>query len=515
MKRVLASVSLSGPLPARLAAAAAAGFDGVEIAEGDLATSPLSARDIAARVHELGMTVEMYQPLRDIEGVAEADLGSALARMDRAFDLAGQLGTTRVQIASNVETAVSGDLPRTANQLRRVAERAAHHGMTVAWEPVGWARYLRLHAQGRDLVEAVDHPALGLCLDLFHFACGGEPAAVLRTIPASRIAFVQLNDKPRMDGDLLAISRVHRLLPGQGDADVDAYVAELIATGYDGPVSVEVFDERGRLGPPDRVAQVAATALDTVLRDAGRPPVPAIRGLVRVDLPAATIAVLAQVGIVSPALTSTDACRIGAITWSGAESARADELRELAPVPSDIADEAPDPAVLGLTLATDQLDEMTLYARRALGLQVERGAQVAGSRSPLRPLLGRDGDIVRLRIDHADAGVGPAVDGITLLVDNLTAVATLARDADLSQEVPAGYYDILSVRSALTEPEIRQLQQHRLTLDTTAAGPKRRLTLPTPGVIIELVDQPGSSAASEVDAATLRQVRAWLNQNSS
>ncbi|MFV0374997.1 TIM barrel protein [Microbacterium sp.] len=512
MKRVLATVSLSGTLRGKLEAAAAAGFDGVEIAEGDLAASPLRAEDVAALVADLGMTVEMYQPLRDVEGVADEALPAVLARIDRALDLTGRLGGTRLQIASNVETAVSGDIARTADQLRLVAEAAADRRMTVAWEPIAWARYLRLHAQGRDVVAAVDHPALGLCLDLFHFAAGGEDAAVLRSIPASRIEYVQLNDLPRMDGDLLAISRVHRLLPGQGDADVDGYVRELRATGYDGPVSIEAFDERARLGTPERVARVAALSLETVFRDASRAAAVPIAGVARVEVPPATVAALRAIGVATDAVVAGGTDRIGRVGWAagGAEAgvsvARGRELAALSPVTAEVVEEAADPGILTVTLATDQIDEPVLYARRALGLSVERGAQVAGARSPMRPLLARDGDAVRLRIDHADAGVGPAVDGITLVVDDLDAVAARAREAGLSLVVPAGYYDTLRVRNALSDDLLDALEWARLTIDVDGGG-VRRLTVPTPGVIIELVDRVVAGPVAEVDAATLRHVR--------
>ena len=62
---LIATVSLSGTLPEKLEAAAAAGFDGVELFENDLLTwdgTPAELRDIAAG---LGFAIMLYQPFRD------------------------------------------------------------------------------------------------------------------------------------------------------------------------------------------------------------------------------------------------------------------------------------------------------------------------------------------------------------------------------------------------------------------------------------------------------------------
>ena len=86
-KKVLASVSLSGPLIPRFQAAAAAGFTGVEIAEGDLAISGLPARELRRPLADLGLSVDLYQPLRDIESVSDEQFQLNLGRIDRALDL--------------------------------------------------------------------------------------------------------------------------------------------------------------------------------------------------------------------------------------------------------------------------------------------------------------------------------------------------------------------------------------------------------------------------------------------
>src|SRR5690242_8232214 len=70
----IATVCLSGTLDDKLEAAAHAGFDGVELFENDLIGSPLSPASVRARARELGLTIDLYQPFRDFEGVARPQL---------------------------------------------------------------------------------------------------------------------------------------------------------------------------------------------------------------------------------------------------------------------------------------------------------------------------------------------------------------------------------------------------------------------------------------------------------
>src|SRR5437763_10039980 len=83
----IATVCLSGTLEDKLAAAAAAGFHGVEIFENDLIVSPWSPSRIRRRCAELGLAIDLYQPFRDFEAVPPDVLETNLRRAERKFDL--------------------------------------------------------------------------------------------------------------------------------------------------------------------------------------------------------------------------------------------------------------------------------------------------------------------------------------------------------------------------------------------------------------------------------------------
>ena len=75
VRRSIATVCLSGTLEDKLAAAAAAGFDEVELFEPDLIASPLTpARGAAARRGARASRSALYQPFRDFEAVPRGAL---------------------------------------------------------------------------------------------------------------------------------------------------------------------------------------------------------------------------------------------------------------------------------------------------------------------------------------------------------------------------------------------------------------------------------------------------------
>ena len=68
MKTSIATVCLSGDLPEKLAAIAAAGFDGIEIFEQDFIAFDGSPAEVGKMVRDHGLEITLFQPFRDFEG---------------------------------------------------------------------------------------------------------------------------------------------------------------------------------------------------------------------------------------------------------------------------------------------------------------------------------------------------------------------------------------------------------------------------------------------------------------
>jgi len=261
MRRSIATVSLSGTLADKLTAIGAAGFDGIEIFENDLIASDLSPEDVRHRAADLGLALDLYQPFRDFEAVPPAMLDRSLRRAAHKFAVMERLGVDRLLVCSNVSPASIDDDALAAEQLRLLAERAAEHGIRIAYEALAWGRHVSDYLHSWRIVRAADHPNLGLCLDSFHILARDVDPYAIETIPGEKIFFLQLADAPALPMDVLYWSRHYRCFPGQGDLDVAGLVSRVLRAGYAGPLSLEVFNDIFRQAAAMRTAQDAMRSL--------------------------------------------------------------------------------------------------------------------------------------------------------------------------------------------------------------------------------------------------------------
>ncbi|MFF8905010.1 bifunctional sugar phosphate isomerase/epimerase/4-hydroxyphenylpyruvate dioxygenase family protein [Streptomyces olivaceoviridis] len=243
MHTSIATVSLSGPLTEKLTAASRAGFDGVEIFENDLLAGPLSPEEVRARCADLGLAIDLYQPMRDIEAVPDEVFARNLRRARHKFELMRRLGADTVLVCSSVSPDALDDDALAAGQLSRLADLADEFGIRVAYEALAWGRHVSTYDHAWRVVEAAGHPALGTCLDSFHILSRGSDPQGIGDIPGEKIFFLQLADAPLLAMDVLQWSRHYRCFPGQGGFDLAGLLTHVLRTGYSGPLSLEVFND--------------------------------------------------------------------------------------------------------------------------------------------------------------------------------------------------------------------------------------------------------------------------------
>ncbi|GAA4374549.1 bifunctional sugar phosphate isomerase/epimerase/4-hydroxyphenylpyruvate dioxygenase family protein [Paeniglutamicibacter cryotolerans] len=314
MRTSIATVCISGTLEQKMLACARAGFGGVEIFEPDLMVSPLSPEEIRALAARLGLSLDLYQPLRDIEGVDEGTFARNLHRAEAKFKLMNRLGIEVVLLCTNVGTATIDDDDLFARQLRTLGELAAGYGIRIAYEALAWGRFVNTYRHAYRIVELVDHPNVGTCLDSFHILSRGDDPAGISELDPEKIFFVQLADAPVLSMDTLSWSRHYRVFPGEGGFDLTGFMVHLVRSGYDGPVSLEIFNDvfrqsdvertavdglRSLLWLQDRVATAMAgepTVMELTPLPAGAAPAAVDFAEVRTDEPEAVADMLAHLG---------------------------------------------------------------------------------------------------------------------------------------------------------------------------------------------------------------------------
>ena len=254
MQTSIATVCVSGTLAEKLEAIAAAGFRHVEIFENDLLAFPGSPRDVRRLCDDLGLAVVTCQPFRDFEGMPAARRARTFDRAERKFDLLQELGSDLLFICSSVSPEAETGLDRLAADFAELGERAAKRGLRVGYEALAWGRFIHDYRDAWEIVRRAGHPNVGLILDSFHVLARGLEVNSIRKIPADRIFMVQVADAPKLEMDYLAWSRHWRCLPGQGDLDLGGFMDALAGTGYDGVLSLEIFNDRFRAGSARSVA---------------------------------------------------------------------------------------------------------------------------------------------------------------------------------------------------------------------------------------------------------------------
>ena len=141
---------------------------------------------------------------------------------------------------------------------RELAAFAADHGAQVALEPlnpsiVNIETAVWTLAQAMQIVQAVDHEAFGICLDCWNVWQNADILDAIRD-SGDRIFVVQISDwrTPRSFED--------RLVPGQGEIPLPAFLRAVRESGFDGAYSVEIFSR----GVPDALWEAD---LEQVIQD--------------------------------------------------------------------------------------------------------------------------------------------------------------------------------------------------------------------------------------------------------
>ena len=270
MKTGIATVSISGTLEEKIEAIAAAGFDGIEIFEQDFIADVRSPRDVGRRIRDAGLEVMLFQPFRDFETLPAALRAKAFDRAERKFDVMQELGCGLMLVCSSSHPEALGGIDRSAADFAELGERAAARGLRVGYEALAWGRHVDDHRDAWEIVRRAAHPAVGLILDSFHTLGRGIDPDSIRSIPGDRIFFVQLADAPKIDMDLLYWSRHFRNMPGEGDLAVADFMRAVQATGYDGPVSLEIFNDQFRGGSPRTIARDGHRSLVALMDEVRR-----------------------------------------------------------------------------------------------------------------------------------------------------------------------------------------------------------------------------------------------------
>lgn len=243
------TITLAGPLEAKLEAMAEAGFSQVMLKANDLVGHPQGWRAAVKAVHASGLRGTGFQVLRDFEGLSghlhqyKVDIAKAM------LEMCAVLGCKVLLACSSTSTHASTDPDHLARDLRKLAMLALPLGIRIAYEGLSWGRTVNEFTTSWDIVTRADCPNLGIGIDSFHILAAKTPLAVMDDLDASRIFLVQLSDfmwqETRTFEERMATARTFRVFPGEGvhTPQLVEMVLKLRDLGYAGDWSFEVFND--------------------------------------------------------------------------------------------------------------------------------------------------------------------------------------------------------------------------------------------------------------------------------
>jgi sugar phosphate isomerase/epimerase len=260
------TITLAGPLEAKLEAMQDAGFAQVMLKANDLVGHPQGWQAAVKAVRASGLRGTGFQVLRDFEGLSghlhayKVDIAKTMLEMCAA------LGCDVLLACSSTSTHATQDLDHIARDLRKLAMLALPLGIRIAYEGLSWGRTVNEFTTAWDVVCRADCPNLGIGIDSFHILAAKTPLDAMDDLDPGKIFLVQLSDfmwqETRTFEERIATARTFRVFPGEGvhTEELVRMVLKLDALGYDGDYSFEVFNDDYVQMPLPMVAQRARRA---------------------------------------------------------------------------------------------------------------------------------------------------------------------------------------------------------------------------------------------------------------
>jgi sugar phosphate isomerase/epimerase len=260
--------------------AKAAGFDGADLHLGE--AEQLGAAAVKDAYAERGLQIGGWSFPVAWRGT-EADFTESLEKLPAQAKLAAEIGCFRT---ITWVLSFSDDLPRKEHfdrvlrRFRKSAEILKDHGHRIGLEFIG-PRTLRAgHRHGfiytmdgmLTLCDAIGTGNVGLLFDVWHWYTSRSTLDDVRQLTRDDLVYVHINDAPA-GVDVLDQVDNRRCLPaGTGVIPNGELLRILAEVGYDGPVTVEPFNQALREVAernPLEAARLTRASLDTVFAQAG------------------------------------------------------------------------------------------------------------------------------------------------------------------------------------------------------------------------------------------------------
>lgn len=250
-----------------IAACAKVGFDGMELdlRALDEAAPRASLADIRAMLAD-GNLAPVSVMAFDLAPFATDEV--AFDRFKRGVDAAQALGAP--MLLTYCFAAIPEGMSRD-KALELAGERARKYGAAagetrIALEPIGRTQLMGGPSAALDIARRSGSGNVGIMMDTFHYYLSQVPDAEILAIPPDKLFIVHVNDSE--DRPIAELKDKHRVHLGQGILPLDHDLSLWQRLGYDGYLSIEIFNESYWEQPVATVVGDAKRSIDTWLKRA-------------------------------------------------------------------------------------------------------------------------------------------------------------------------------------------------------------------------------------------------------
>ncbi|HTW38959.1 MAG TPA: sugar phosphate isomerase/epimerase [Steroidobacteraceae bacterium] len=252
----------------RVQSAAQAGFTGIGIWHADLEHTQrkYSLKEMRRILDDYGIKHVELEFLTDWFLDGEAKQRSDVQKQ-KLLTAAEQLRARSIKVGDFIRQPCP--MPRLIECFAALCKEAENYGTKIGFEMMPFCIIDSLES-ARALVEGAGARNGGIFLDLWHIVKIGLDYDAVARFPLQYLAGVELNDgysKAHSLPDPHIETTQHRMLCGEGEFDVQGFVARLRTAGWAGPWGIEVLNEKLRWRPID---EVTTRAFATTIAQFGR-----------------------------------------------------------------------------------------------------------------------------------------------------------------------------------------------------------------------------------------------------
>jgi 2-keto-myo-inositol isomerase len=252
------------PLMKKVSLTAEAGFKGVELWINDIYEfigQGGEVSDIEKAIADQGLIVPCIIAMRQWSEAEGLEYNLALEEAKRRMELAARLKSPYIVATPPRDPC---DLKQIAKRYKDLLDLGRQVGIKPTFEYIGFFKSASKLSHALQVVEEANDPDATLILDTFHNWNSHSTLADLEAVPLEQISHYHINDadpiKPagtQMDPD--------RVMIGEGQIDIKAEIEVLKNKGYDGTVSLELFNKSLWEKDPAEVLKVGIERMHELL----------------------------------------------------------------------------------------------------------------------------------------------------------------------------------------------------------------------------------------------------------